>query len=78
MLFQPIFGVNIPWPKNNNKMRLIILTILFIGLSFAAHAQKLPKVQSIGLRVPAGIKIDGNIGEWGNKFEAYNKATQIF
>ena len=59
-------------------MRLIILTILFIGLSFAAHAQKLPKVQSIGLRVPAGIKIDGNIGEWGNKFEAYNKATQIF
>jgi hypothetical protein len=59
-------------------MRLIILTILFIGLSFAAHAQKLPKVQSIGLRVPADIKIDGNIGEWGNKFEAYNKATQIF
>lgn len=62
-------------------MRIKTTAFLFAGLyiaAFTAHAQKLPKVQSTGLRVPADIKIDGNIDEWGNKFEAYNKATQIF
>ncbi len=41
-------------------------------------AQKLPNKQEVSLRAPSNIKIDGKATEWGNKFRAYNKATNIF
>ena len=40
--------------------------------------QKLPNVQQAGLRIPGNIKIDGKANEWNNKFQAYNKSTEIF
>lgn len=42
------------------------------------HAQRLPNIQQISLRAPANIKIDGKAIEWGNKFQAYNHATDVF
>jgi hypothetical protein len=51
---------------------------LFFIVPVALHAQKLPDLQKKSLRAPNNIKIDGNAIEWGNRFQAYNKATDIF
>src|ERR1022692_4097643 len=52
--------------------------LLYLGIWTTANAQKLPNIQENSLRAPEGIKIDGNATEWGNKFQAYNHATDIF
>ncbi|MES2277132.1 MAG: hypothetical protein V4592_13975 [Bacteroidota bacterium] len=60
---------------------MILRTYLTIGMclyAIAAFAQKLPVVQIGGLRAPDRVKIDGRVIEWGDKFQAYNKATQVF
>lgn len=52
----------------------------FLLVAFAflqANAQKLPNVQQASLRAPADIKIDGKATEWNDKYQAYNKATDI-
>ena len=55
----------------------ITLSIL-LATYLSAQAQKLPGVQLNSLSAPAGIKIDGRATEWGNRFQAYNKATDIY
>jgi len=57
-------------------MRIILPAFLFSVI--AATAQKLPNVQAISLRAPAGIKIDGKAIEWDNKFQAFNNSTEVF
>lgn len=58
-------------------MRLILtLTLLIIVCSL--NAQNLPAIQKESIQAPAKIKIDGKIDEWSNKFEAFNKSTQIY
>jgi hypothetical protein len=53
--------------------------LLLAALAFIqANAQKLPTVQQVSLRAPTGVKIDGRTGEWGDKFEAYNSATDLY
>ena len=47
-----------------------------IGLS--ANAQKLPNVQPAGVYAPANVKVDGNVTEWNNQLQAYNKSTSIY
>jgi len=42
------------------------------------YAQKLPAEQKKSVYAPSGIKIDGKPTEWNNKFEAYDKATQLY
>jgi len=59
-----------------NIKHLTIICFLMIG--FFANAQKLPEVQTVNLRAPAGIKIDGKPTEWDSKFQAYNKSTNAF
>lgn len=56
----------------------LVLSVLFLFSSVVSIAQKIPNVQQISLRAPANIKIDGKTTEWGNKFQAYNHATDIF
>lgn len=51
-----------------------VLSFIYI---VSASAQKLPNKQETGVYAPAGVKIDGNAAEWGNTFQAYNKATEI-
>jgi len=57
-----------------------IIAILCFGLSiisFTAGAQKLPNLQESNFRAPVDVKIDGMATEWGNKFQAYNHATDV-
>jgi len=56
-----------------------ITVFLFVVLSFGStYAQKLPNVQQVSLRAPANVKIDGKLTEWNDRFEAYNKSTQVY
>jgi len=56
----------------------MILTVLALGLTIGAYAQKLPGVQAVSLRVPANVKIDGKAAEWGDQFQAFNKTGLIY
>ena len=55
-----------------------ITSLLLSALALQVSAQKLPNVQQISLRVPANIKMDGKATEWGDKFQAYNIATELY
>ena len=54
------------------------LVILLLIISVMAGAQKLPKVQTVTLRIPANTMIDGKATEWNNQFQAYNSNTGVF
>jgi len=58
------------------QLSLVICVLLFIFNSVCA--QKLDNVQRNSLFAPSGTKADGNIKEWKDRFEAYNKSTRIF
>ncbi len=65
--------------KNSNFIGLKLpLLLIVIICTLTAHAQKLPNKQEVPLFAPANVKIDGKPTEWDNKFQAYNKATEIF
>jgi len=51
---------------------------LFFLISSTVYSQKLPNVQENSLFISQKIKIDGKATELANKFQAYNKATEIF
>jgi hypothetical protein len=63
---------------NFQKLTLVPLFIFISITSFPAIAQKLPGKQELSVYAPNNIKIDGKATEWGNKFQAYNHATDIF
>jgi len=52
--------------------------VLFSLASFYASAQSLPNIQKTSIRSPVNIKIDGKATEWDGRFQAYNKATDIY
>ena len=56
----------------------ITVTVVFSIVVFAAHAQKLPKVQNTSVRAPENIKIDGELTEWNGQFQAYNRGNHIY
>jgi len=58
------------------QLSLVICVLLFIFNPVCA--QKLDNVQRNSLFAPSGTKADGNIKEWKDRFEAYNKATRTF
>jgi len=60
---------------NPIKTLAFLLTILF---SMAASAQKTPLVQQSALYAPQEVSIDGKPDEWGNQFQAFNRATSLF
>lgn len=55
----------------------IALFTPFLFITWIASAQKLLAVQQGSLRVPANVKIDAKLTEWG-QLQAYNKSTDIF
>jgi hypothetical protein len=57
---------------NHTCITLLIIT------SLSASAQKLPNKQEIAVRAPVNVKIDGKATEWNDKFQAYNKATEVY
>ncbi|MDB5031667.1 hypothetical protein [Mucilaginibacter sp.] len=61
--------------------KLISLTSLLLLSCLAVFAQetkKLKEVQAANLWAPSSIKIDGALKEWGDSFQAYNKATKLY
>jgi hypothetical protein len=60
----------------NTSLFKVLLPALF--LSVIANAQKLPKVQTASVAAPANIKVDGKATEWGNKFQAFNRTTEVY
>ncbi|MES2377824.1 MAG: hypothetical protein V4553_14655 [Bacteroidota bacterium] len=54
------------------------LILVFLGVTGLSAAQKLPNKQETALRAPAKVKVDGDAAEWGDKFQAYNKATEVY
>lgn len=59
-------------------MRIITTTMLFVGLSIVTHAQKLPKIQKTSVLAPENIKVDGELTEWNNQFQAYNRGNYLY
>jgi hypothetical protein len=60
--------------------KLIPLAVLLIlsGLQLFAQEGKLKTVQAGSVWAPAGLKVDGNLKEWDDTFQAYNKTTKLF
>ena len=59
-------------------MKKLLLLLNALIITNVVIAQKLPNIQTVSLRAPANIKVDGKASEWDNKFQAYNKATDVF
>lgn len=53
------------------------LTVAIQFIFIVAYGQKLPKVQTTGLRAPANIKIDGKNNEW-NSLQAYDPNNMLY
>jgi len=65
--------------KPNLKILKTTIAVILPGcIAIAANAQKLPTIQKTSMREPANIKINGKATEWNNKFQAFNKVTDIF
>ncbi|MBW4891956.1 hypothetical protein KXQ82_19685 [Mucilaginibacter sp. HMF5004] len=62
--------------QNLKNYSMLLVLLFFTGN--AIFAQKLPSIQKNGVYAPINVKVDGKPTEWGNKFEAYNKANQIY
>jgi hypothetical protein len=60
------------------KKILILVAFFHLGTLYSVYAQKLPNIQQNSLRAPVDINIDGKGFEWGNSFQAYNHATDVF
>ncbi len=70
---------NQPIMTLSNKLQITsAIIIAALSMAFNATAQKLPNVQTDGLRIPTNIKMDGKTTEWNNKFQAYNTATSLY
>lgn len=57
---------------------ITLVTLMLVGATAIAHAQKLPSTQKESVLAPSNIKIDGKTDEWNNQFKAYNNSTEIF
>src|SRR5205085_56140 len=60
---------------NTNLFRLLLPALFF---SVIANAQKLPKIQTASVAAPANFKVDGKATELDNKFQAFNRTTEVY
>jgi hypothetical protein len=60
------------------KKLIALIVLLLPFLNIFAQEGKLKSVQGISLWVPANVKVDGNLKEWDDTFQAYNKTTKLF
>ncbi|WP_214071270.1 hypothetical protein [Mucilaginibacter sp. dw_454] len=59
----------------NTSFKLLLPALL---LTVTANAQKLPKIQTASVLAPANTKVDGKTTEFGNKFQAFNRTTEVY
>src|SRR5476649_669100 len=64
----------------NKYHRFKSIFSLFTGLLVVTglHAHHLPEKQTVSLRAPSAVKIDGKADEWPEPLQAYNHATDIY
>jgi len=60
------------------KTPIAIMLCLLMAQQGFSQADKLKNVQESSLQPPVNVKVDGNLKEWNDKFEAYNKATKLY
>jgi hypothetical protein len=62
------------------RITTLSFTLLLPALlsSTITKAQKLPKVQIAAVASPANIKVDGKATEWNDKFQAFNRTTEVY
>lgn len=59
--------------------KIALLTLVTaLGLSQLRAQDKLKTVQEGSFAAPTGVKIDGNLSDWKDNFQAYNKATKLY
>ncbi|MEO8947091.1 MAG: hypothetical protein ABI308_01690, partial [Mucilaginibacter sp.] len=57
---------------------LLSVSGLYASAQDDAGGKKLKDIQAVSVFAPAKVKIDGNLSEWNNDFEAYNKNTKLY
>jgi uncharacterized membrane protein YgcG len=60
------------------KTGILSCILLALGISQIFAQAKLKSVQSTGVWAVPNVKIDGNLTEWKDDFQAYNKAVKLF
>lgn len=60
------------------KKQYPLAVLLFFYCATAFAQVKLKDVQPAAVWVPAGLKVDGNLKEWNDTFQAYNKSTRLY
>jgi len=56
----------------------LLILLLFAGMRTFGQEGNLKPVQAASVWAPDKLKIDGNLKEWDDTFQAYNKTTKIF
>ncbi|MCC8425448.1 hypothetical protein [Mucilaginibacter sp. UR6-11] len=60
------------------KTGILSLLLLVAGISQLAAQTKLKSIQSTSVWAVPNVKIDGNLTEWKDDFQAYNKAVKLY
>lgn len=60
------------------NLKSILFSFLGAGIFYNCSAQKLPEIQTKSVFLKDNIKIDGQLLDWQNQFQAYNHATDLF
>jgi hypothetical protein len=60
------------------KTSLLLILLFPVALPLLAQDAKLPNVQTGTGVVSPAVKVDGNLKEWNDSFQAYNKQTKLF
>lgn len=60
------------------KIIYLSVFLLLPGMRTFAQEGKLKNVQTTSIWAPGTIKVDGNLKEWDDTFQAYNNATKVF
>ncbi|WP_214070967.1 hypothetical protein [Mucilaginibacter sp. dw_454] len=59
--------------------KIVLLSFFAVLTAIQLHAQdKLKTVQEGSVLAAPGVKVDGNISEWKDNFQAYNKAVKLY
>lgn len=73
------FAVNQSSLKGNIMKKIAFLSFFAVlGLTKLHAQEKLKTVQEGSFTAPAGVKIDGKLSDWNDKFQAFNKSVKLF
>ena len=56
----------------------LLTGLLFLSTTILFAQEKLKEIQTANILAPSVVKIDGNLTEWNDSFQAYNKSTKLY